>query len=295
MKVSILSAIFNEEKYLEDMVKSVQSQDHGDWELLLVDDGSSDNTLELARGLAADDPRVIVLGGRKMGKVAAYNLAFDRSSGDAVALLGGDDILAPGSLGVRAAALVGSSGQPAVAYFKLYMFSDDPNFDGVVLPRGGKGSRSGGSLTMNRALASKVFPIPDTLPSEDIWLGVATEDLAQVVVDSPEIVLHYRVHPGNSNPRGKSFDEMTKSLASRHRAWLSLLESETVQLSSDCRKRLTLMWRAETHRQKGEVFAILRLRDLSWPDRLAISAAARPSLFRIRTRFYKVLSGRRGA
>jgi glycosyltransferase involved in cell wall biosynthesis len=295
MRISILSAVFNEEDHLEEMVSSVQSQDHEDWELILVDDGSSDATLSIAKDLAERDPRVRVLGGEKMGKVAAYNLAFANSTGHAVALLGGDDTLPAGSLSARAKALSGHLDGPTVAYFKLYMFSDDPKFDGVVLPRGRRGSRSGGSLTMSRTLASMVFPIPESLPSEDIWLGAATEDLATEIVECSEVVLNYRVHAGNSNPRGRSFDEMTKSLAARHRAWSLLLESETMSLSPGRRETLGLMWQAERHRQRGEVAAIMRIRGLPLADRLAMSAAARPTLFRLRTRFYKLLSGRRGA
>ncbi|MGO4276532.1 glycosyltransferase family 2 protein, partial [Paenibacillus sp. TAF58] len=62
MKVSILSPVHNEEMHLAEMIESVLAQSHADFELLIVDDGSVDRTVEVARSFEGRDSRVRVLG-----------------------------------------------------------------------------------------------------------------------------------------------------------------------------------------------------------------------------------------
>lgn len=57
-KISVLMGVFNGEKYIVDQVRSIQNQSFGDWELLVRDDGSTDNTKTLIAELAKSDPRL---------------------------------------------------------------------------------------------------------------------------------------------------------------------------------------------------------------------------------------------
>jgi glycosyltransferase involved in cell wall biosynthesis len=294
-KVSFLSPVLNEEAHLEEMLRSLQAQSDDAWEVLLVDDGSTDGTAEIIERFAAEDPRFVAVStGRRLGKVRAFNAAFAASRGEVVAIAGGDDVLTPNAVSARANALAGlPAGTRAAAFFRLRMFSEDPRFDGLVLPRGDRGSRSGPCLTITRALAQQLFPVPDDLPSEDIWLGEAAEDLATTVVESGEVVVGYRVHSGNSNPRHKGFAQMSESMGVRHEAWQRLLESE-LALSPGKRSRLEALWAAEVDRRAGRTIKVLRTPGLSFADRAAMAAMSHPALYAIRSRFYKAFSGRRG-
>lgn len=294
-KVSILSAVFNESKYLPEMISSVQAQKLVDWELLFIDDGSTDNTLELISAAVEQDSRIrLVGGGRKLGKVRAFNRAYAASTGDILVLLAGDDFLPPDSLQIRVEALGQlPADEPAVAFFKIRTVSTDRRFDNIVLPRGRHGSRSGGAITVNKALAQYLFPIEECLISEDIWLSHASVDLATHVVHRPEVVLNYRLHPGNSNPRTRPFEEMNESLHQRHRAWMALLDSDRIQLTASCRKQLTRLWKAEQHRYLGRPFAVL-VSPLPLVERAAMASHSSPVLFAARTRWYRLFSGRRG-
>ncbi|SCG62973.1 Glycosyltransferase involved in cell wall bisynthesis [Micromonospora echinaurantiaca] len=295
MKISILSAVYNEQQHVEEMIASVRSQLHPDWELLFVDDGSTDRTVELITAAAAADPRIQVVGqGRKIGKARAFNLAYAASTGAVVVLLAGDDIMPVDSLRHRAEALGGTPAEErVVAFFKLRTFSENPRWDGMVLPRGDSASRSGGSITMTRGLADLVFPIDESLRSEDIWLGHAAEALASRVISLPHVVLHYRMHEGNSNQRAESFTQLNESTRRRHQAYQALLASARLNLPEASRQLLKQLWWAEELRYNGQTLRVLFGPDLPLIDRLAIASMSDPTLYRIRSRYFKLLSGRR--
>lgn len=296
MKISLLSPVHNEARFLPHMIQSVQRQSHQDWELVFVDDGSVDSSAEIILAAAAKEVRIrLVSRGQKLGKVGAFNAAYAASSGEVIALLAGDDLLPIESLADRVCALSDVTvGQPAVAFFKIRTFSDDPRFDGMVLPRGGGSSRSGGSITMNRVLADRVFPINEGLVAEDIWLAYAAGDMASTIIEREEIVLAYRIHPGNSHPRARSFAEMNDAMHKRHRAWRALLEAPDLDLRDHTRKELAAMWTAESFRHSGRTCNLMMVRGLRWVDKAAMAAMSSPLLFAVRTRFYKSFSGRRG-
>ncbi len=89
--VSITSAIYNEENYLLDMVRSVFAQTFTDWELLLLDDGSTDNSLELANSI--DDPRVRVFANeRNLGRSVSRNRLNSFARGKYIAVFDADDM-----------------------------------------------------------------------------------------------------------------------------------------------------------------------------------------------------------
>lgn len=296
MKISILSPVFNEEAHVEEMIDSVLAQDYQDWEICFVDDGSTDATVAKITAAAERDPRIrLVAHGTKLGKAAAFNRAYQAATGEVITILSGDDRLAAGALAIRAADL-GSCrpGERGMATYKLRSFSEDPAFDGMVLPRGDATSASGGSLTFSRELADIIFPIPESLPSEDIWLGCAGPALSRRHIKNPTVVWDYRIHGGNSNPRHREFAAMTASIAPRHEAWRLLLEQDRFPLPEQDRATLAARYAAELCRRRGDVVGILRTGGLPLIDRLGFAGMSRPELWSVRRRFYKLLSGRQG-
>lgn len=278
------------------MIESLRRQSHTDWEALFVDDGSTDETAAIIRRYAEADGRLLLVShGYSVGKAAAYNMAFAASVGEVIVLLAGDDRLPSDSLAVRARDLEGVGPVYRVlAAYKLRSFSEDPGFDGMVLPRGGDAvSHSGGVLTMSRALAESLFPIDESLPSEDIWLGYSAPSIATRNIRNPHVVLEYRIHDGNSNPRHASFEAMSGRMGARHEAWRLLLDSD-LPLDREARAKLSALWAAETDRRDRRYFALLRADGLGMTERLGMLAMAHPALYAVRKRFYRLLSGRQG-
>lgn len=95
---SVLVPFFNERETLGPALESVVAQTYDDWELVAVDDGSTDGSAEVADRLAADDPRITVIRRPNGGLPAARNSALAVARGSFCALLDADDLWLPEKL-----------------------------------------------------------------------------------------------------------------------------------------------------------------------------------------------------
>jgi succinoglycan biosynthesis protein ExoO len=97
--VSVIMANYNGARHLAEAVASVQRQTLADWELILVDDASSDDSVRIAEGLAEADPRIRVMTQpANQGPAAARNLALDAARGAWIAVADSDDVMLPARL-----------------------------------------------------------------------------------------------------------------------------------------------------------------------------------------------------
>jgi glycosyltransferase involved in cell wall biosynthesis len=101
-KVSVVTIFLNAEAHLEEAIASVFTQTFDDWELLLVNDGSTDRSVEIARNWVSRYPvRVRFLqhdGAINRGMSASRNLGIQNARGDYIALLDADDVWLPDKL-----------------------------------------------------------------------------------------------------------------------------------------------------------------------------------------------------
>lgn len=92
--VSIITPLYNAQKYFRETAKSVFSQTYENWEWIIVDDCSTDNSFELAKESAKQDKRVVVFKlDKNSGSATARNKALDASRGKYVTFLDADDLL----------------------------------------------------------------------------------------------------------------------------------------------------------------------------------------------------------
>ena len=94
--VSILITAYNAEPWIGETLDSALGQTYSEIEVLVVDDGSTDRTLHVARSY--DDPRLSVLSQPNAGACAARNRAIAASEGQLVQFLDADDLLSPGKI-----------------------------------------------------------------------------------------------------------------------------------------------------------------------------------------------------
>lgn len=94
-RVTVFIPAFNVERYIAESIESVLAQTYRDFELLVVDDGSTDRTLETLRSYE-HDPRVrIIANSTNLGRPATRNIGLDLARGELIAFLDGDDICLP--------------------------------------------------------------------------------------------------------------------------------------------------------------------------------------------------------
>ncbi|MEM6685812.1 MAG: glycosyltransferase family 2 protein [Bacteroidota bacterium] len=97
--ISVITPTYNAETFISDTIDSVRAQSHTNWELILVDDASSDRTVEILKSYAAIDDRIkIHILKTNSGAAIARNTAIEKASGAYIAFLDADDLWKPEKL-----------------------------------------------------------------------------------------------------------------------------------------------------------------------------------------------------
>nr|PMF60821.1 hypothetical protein BCV09_18125 [Vibrio cyclitrophicus]PMH17154.1 hypothetical protein BCU73_07635 [Vibrio cyclitrophicus] len=97
-KFSIIIPMFNSEKIISNTIKSITSQGYSNYEVILVDDGSTDASLSICRDLESSNKNLKVFSQENSGPNVARNLGLSHSSGDYIVFLDSDDMLANDAL-----------------------------------------------------------------------------------------------------------------------------------------------------------------------------------------------------
>jgi len=97
-RVSVIIPLFNHAKYIEKAIESVISQGDVVRELIVIDDGSKDDSLKIARDLGRSSEKIRVLSQPNQGAHATINRGIEESSGDLIAILNSDDFYLNGRL-----------------------------------------------------------------------------------------------------------------------------------------------------------------------------------------------------
>jgi glycosyltransferase involved in cell wall biosynthesis len=90
---SVIMPCYNSEAYVKDAIESIIKQTYTNWELLIINDGSTDRTMEIINNFACNDKRIRVFTKENGGYCSAVNLGLENLSGDYFLLLGSDDQL----------------------------------------------------------------------------------------------------------------------------------------------------------------------------------------------------------
>lgn len=93
MKVSIITPCYNAADYIASSIISVQSQTCSDWEMIIVDDGSTDNSVDIIKGFSQSDSRIKLISKENGGSASARKLALSIAKGEYIQFLDADDLL----------------------------------------------------------------------------------------------------------------------------------------------------------------------------------------------------------
>ena len=116
--ISVIVPVFNVAGYLPQCVDSILSQDYGNLEVILIDDGSTDGSGEICDRYAALDSRVRVIHQKNGGAAAAKNAGLRLATGEYLAFADSDDYLEPGAYGFLMKALLETGADAAQGSFR---------------------------------------------------------------------------------------------------------------------------------------------------------------------------------
>lgn len=123
--ISVLMGVYNCASTVEESIRSITDQTVTDWEFIICDDGSSDNTFEVVKALAEKEPRIVLIQNeRNMGLAPTLNHCLRVARGTYTARMDGDDICAPDRFEKELAVL---EGDPDCAVVSCAMHSFDEN------------------------------------------------------------------------------------------------------------------------------------------------------------------------
>lgn len=89
--ISIIIPVYNAEEYIESSLRTITSQSFDDWEVILVDDGSTDNSPEICDDFAQSDSRIKVIHQQNAGTSAARNTGIAAATGQYLTFMDNDD------------------------------------------------------------------------------------------------------------------------------------------------------------------------------------------------------------
>lgn len=100
-EVSVIIPVYNVERYVAAAISSVLKQTFADFELIIVDDGGSDASMEICRAFQEKDKRIRIVEQKNRGLAGARNTGIRNARGKYIALLDSDDLWYPGKLAVH--------------------------------------------------------------------------------------------------------------------------------------------------------------------------------------------------
>lgn len=119
--ISIITPVYNVEQYLQQCIESIILQDFQDWELILVDDGSTDKSGAICDEYALKDKRIHVLHKENTGQADSRNIALQLAKADLIGFVDSDDWIEPDMYSALYYTLTGNQADVAICgYFQDY-------------------------------------------------------------------------------------------------------------------------------------------------------------------------------
>lgn len=220
-KISVVTTVYNREKYLAKAIESVLAQSYSNFELLIWDDGSTDNSLQIAQEYAATDKRIRVVAHQHLGLAWTLKKALVTISGTYFGLLDSDDILHKDAL-LETHTVLETQPEIGMVYSEYRVMDEEGNI-------GAQGKRcqipySPQRLLIDfmtfhfrlirRSVYEEVGGIrPEFDTAEDYDLCLRLSEITQIVqIKKP--LYYYRVHQNSicSQKQSQQIQETTKAI-----------------------------------------------------------------------------------
>lgn len=231
--ISVIVPVYKAEKYIESCVSSILAQTYGDFELILVDDGSPDRSGESCDALAATDTRIRVIHKENGGAATARNAGLDAAKGDFIAFIDGDDCVHPQYLEFLLALQQKTDADFAMCYYDFFTeegewFAGEPQteyalLDGTeMLANFAEHCRKVSLISLCMKLFKKeIFDglrIPEGFIEEDSMSLPHILERAEKIARSEAKLYHWRITPGSVTRSGLTEKSFAYIEVSRYQA-----------------------------------------------------------------------------
>lgn len=263
--VSVLMPVFNGEKYLSEAIESILNQTFGDFELIIIDDGSTDGTAEILHEYAQHDDRIRIHHQDNHGIVFALNKGLELARGRFIARMDADDISLTGRFASQVkyldshpeisvlggdARIIGQHGEIinnihlSFAFEPLFIFwillFENCITHSTVMMRTDAIKRLGGYD--EKYLFAEDYYLWSRLPKENL------------ICNLPEVVLFHRVHTGNVSQKNIEVQLVNSSLISQE--YISKMVGKKIDLKI---VNVLLRQKPETYQEAIDSIFILKI------------------------------------
>ena len=232
--VTVVTPAYNVAKYVGETVDSVLGQTFHDFEYLVVDDGSVDNSIDMIKVHVRDDPRFRLIQGEHRGLSAARNAGIREARGEYIAFLDGDDRWHPKFLERQIRLIQSLPPDVGAVFCRSRLVLENGTLVFLQWQRAGRydfddflvnsnPARNGSSLLIRKSCFADVGGFDEKLSyveDLDMWLRIAQDSKTPVLWASKYFLVDMRLRPG-SITRDRSGFEM---------ALYDMLESQTAKL-----------------------------------------------------------------
>ena len=208
MKISVCMATYNGEKYIKEQLESILSQIGENDEVIISDDSSTDNTVEIIKSFK--DNRIKIFENQKFkSPIFNFENALNNATGDIIVLSDQDDIWKANKietikkymhnydLVLSDADIIDEKGN--ILHKSFYKLNGSKNgfIKNIV-----KNSYLGCTMAFNKKILDKSLPFPKDLPMHDSWIGLIGEMYGKVYFIEDKLI-SYRRHGNNVSPTGE--------------------------------------------------------------------------------------------
>jgi glycosyltransferase involved in cell wall biosynthesis len=288
-QVTVVTPAYNVAKYIGDAIDSVLSQTFCEFEYFVVDDGSTDNTVETALAHAGNDPRFKVVQVPHHGPGAARNVGIRESKTDLVAFLDGDDRWHRGFLDSQVRLIRGLPGNVGVVFCRSRMILENGtpvffqwqragayDFDEFLVKS--NPARNGSSLLVRKSCFDEVGGFKEDMSSAqdlDMWLRIARSSTTPVLWSNRHFLVDLRLRPGSISRdhamRDAALEEILQANVSRLRrlpAALAYVRPAMSAIKYGYENEISARWASEA--RSAGVLQLMRsaagLRFLFWDN-----------------------------
>jgi len=218
MKVSIVIPVFNQEDYIEDAIKSALGQTYSDFEVIVVNDGSTDRSAEIARSF---EPDVRVVDQKNKRQAAARNTGIRVANGEFILPLDADDLISGNYL--KKTVPLMEDDRVAIVATGMQYFGERHEY---IHPVGvsWRIEKESNELPCCSLIRNKVLtevggynesPLIHGMEDWDLWLKILGSGYEVSIIDEP--LFFYRVHSGSTCSQVNSRrEEIVKKVKEMH-------------------------------------------------------------------------------